>query len=118
MEMIHRCDEMLGSKLQFTEVFEALDKASNSLGWQETRVLARQAIIDRDPEIPASRMALAEVLIDIKRPKLAIEQLEWVLAREPANGEAQTLLKNASVAETLQRGNWEDTDTTHTKKLT
>ena len=119
LEMVHRCDEMLHSKQLFAEVFNALDKAAKALNWTETSVFACQAVVELDPGKTASRLAFAEALLNVGRPNQAIEQVEWVLAREPANGEAQTLLKNASVAETLQRGNWEDTETTfHTKKLT
>jgi len=119
LEVVRRCDELLRGKQVFPQVFITLNKAAASLDWQETQVLACRAVVALDSEKTAPRLILSEVLLNVKRPQEAIEQVEWVLAREPANGEAQTLLKNASVAETLQRGNWEDTDTTfHTKKLT
>ncbi|MCZ6674699.1 MAG: tetratricopeptide repeat protein [Verrucomicrobia bacterium] len=116
LELVHRCDEALRKKQALPEVFLALEKAGYALGWLETQVLACQAVVELEPEKSAPRLALARILVEAKRPQQAIDHLEWVLAKEPANGEAQTLLKNASVAETLQRGNWEDTETTfHTK---
>lgn len=109
--LVRRCDEWLLKKQVFPEVFVALNQACGRLGWIESQVMACRAAVDLEPEKGARRIALAEVLIEIKRPQEAIEHLERALALEPANGEAQTLLKNASVAETLQRGNWEDTTT-------
>ena len=117
LELVHRCDEALRKKQIFPEVFLALEKASESLDWLETQVLACQAVVDLRPDKSAPRLAMANVLLRAKRPHQAIEHVEWVLAKEPANGEAQVLLKNASVAETLQRGNWEDTDTTFHSKV-
>ena len=117
--LIRRCDEQLRGKQVFSELFLSLDKAAEALDWPESRVVACRALTELWPDKTDHRLALARVLLDVERPQKAIEQLEWVLAREPANAEAQTLLKNASVAETLQRGNWEDTDTSfHTKKHT
>lgn len=117
LELIQRCDEVLRKKQVFPEIFQALEKAGEALGWLETRVLACRAVVELQPSKSAPRLALAKVLLQAKRPQLAIEQMEWVLANEPANGEAQALLKDASVAETLQRGNWEDANSSfHSKK--
>lgn len=111
LELIHRCDEALLRKQLYPELFLALEKAGRALGWIENQVLACRALIELEPGLCAHRLSLAKNLLEAKRPLEAIEQLEWTLAKEPTNGEAQTLLKNASVAETLQRGNWEDTTT-------
>lgn len=117
LAVVRRCDEHMRDKVCLREVFESLEQAARALEWPETRLLARRAIVEIEPENLPAKLAYADSLLEFKRPKPAIEQVEWVLAREPANGDAQTLLKNASVAETLQRGNWEDTDSTfHTKK--
>ena len=116
--MIRQCDEQLRQKQVFTELFVGLDQAAAALSWPESRVVACAALTDLMPGKADYRLTLARTLLDVERPQQAIEHLERVLAQEPANAEAQTLLKNASVAETLQRGNWEDTDTTfHSKKL-
>ena len=116
-ELVRRCDVALRKKQVFTELFVELGKAARVLGWLETQILACQGVVHLSPEKSAPRLLLAEVLVEAKRPQQAIEHLEWVLAREPANADAQTLLKNASVAETLQRGNWEDTDTSFHSKV-
>ena len=117
LEMVHYCDGLLREKQVHPQLFVGLDAAARLLEWPETRVMACQALVDLQPDKSSSRLALAENLIQVKRPQESIELLEWVLAREPSNSDAQTLLKNASVAETLQRGNWEDTGTTfHSKK--
>jgi len=117
LALLLKCDELLRAKQIFTELFVAMDKAAEALGWLESRVVACKALSELESEKVAPRLALAQVLIEVGRPQQAIESLEWVLSKEPSNASAQTLLKNASVAETLQRGNWEDTGTSfHSKK--
>ena len=112
-----RCDEQLRQKQVFSELFRSSDQAAEALGWSESRVVACRALSELEPDNVSPRLALAQVLMEVKRPQQSIEHLEWVLAKDPSNADAQLLLKNASVAETLQRGNWEDTDTSfHTKK--
>lgn len=115
--LISRCDDELKKKQSFAEIFYRLREAGEALGWIETKIFACKAVIDIEPDKIGPRLDLATALLEAERPQQAIEHLEWVLAKEPSNGNAQTLLNNASVAETLQRGNWEDTDTTfHAKK--
>ncbi len=117
LALMLKCDEQLRAKQFFSELFISMEKAAEALGWTESRVFACQALSELEPDNVAPRLALAEVLMEVGRPQLAIVSLEWILLKEPANAHAQTLLKNASVAETLQRGNWEDTDTSfHSKK--
>ena len=117
LDLVSRCDEALRKKQVFPEIFVALEKASESLEWLENKVLACRAIVELRPEKIAPRLALAEVLLKAQRPQETIDLVEWVLAREPTHAEAQELLKNASVAETLQRGNWDDTDTSFHSKI-
>ena len=118
IELIRRCDERLRDKQVFSELFFTLDRAAEALAWNETRLVIYRALTDLRPDKIPLRLQWAQLLLDMKRPQQSIECLEWVLAKDPGNSGAQTLLKNASVAETLQRGNWEDTDSSfHSKKL-
>ncbi len=116
-EVVHRCDEALLKGEIHGELLTSLGRAAQRLDWPETRVFACRARIDLDPDNVPSRLTLANVLMQVGRPVEAIEHLEWILLKNPSHGEAQTLLKNASVAETLQRGNWEETDTSFFRKL-
>lgn len=117
LEVVFLCDEALLKGEVHYELFAALGRAAQQLDWPETRVFARWATVGLDPENVSSRLALAKILIEVGRPIEAIEQLEWILRKNPSHGEAQSLLKSASVAETLQRGNWEETDTSFLRKL-
>ncbi len=117
LQVVYCCDEALVNGEFHGELFDSLRKAAKLLDWPETRVFACRAKVSLEPDKAPSRMALANVLLEIGRPKEAIEHAEWILSKNPSHGEAQTLLKNASVAETLQRGNWEETDTSFFRKL-
>tara|TARA_Y100000588_G_scaffold277927_1_gene294497 strand:+ start:978 stop:1289 length:312 start_codon:yes stop_codon:yes gene_type:complete len=91
---------------------DRLQAAGIALKWTETILFSWKTLSDLEPDNIRFRLESATVLSNAERPQKAIERLEWVLAKEPANADAQTLLKNTSVTETLQRGNWENTDTT------
>ena len=117
LQVVYRCDEALFKGEIHGELFESLGRAAKLLDWPETRVFACWAKVGLSPENVPSRLALANVLLEVGRPVEAIEHVEWILLKNPSHGEAQTLLKNASVAETLQRGNWEETDTSFFSKL-
>ena len=117
LQVVYRCDEALMKGEIHRELFGSLGRAAQHLDWPETKVFACWAKVGLDPEHVPSRLALANVLLEVGRPVEAIEHVEWILSKNPSHGEAQTLLKNASVAETLQRGNWEETDTTFFRKL-
>ena len=117
LEVVYRCDEALLKGEIHGELFTSLGRAAKRLDWPETRVFACWAKVGLDPENLPFRLALANVLLQVGRPEEAIEHLEWILLKNPSHGEAQTLLKNASVAETLQRGNWEETDSSFFRKL-
>lgn len=117
LEVVYRCDEALLKGEIHGELVASLGRAAKRLDWPETRVFACWAKVGLDPENVSARLALANVLLEVGRPEEAIEHVEWILLKNPSHGEAQTLLKNASVAETLQRGNWEETDTSFFRKL-
>ena len=108
LQVVYHCDEALVKGEVHGELLASLGLAAKRLGWPETRVFAHWAKVDLDPEHLSYRLDLVEVLLEVDRLQEAIEHLEWVLDKHSSLGEAQTLLKNASVAETLRRGNWED----------
>lgn len=85
-----------------------LGEAATALGWKETAVFAYEALRDIEPDNPATLVALGRAHLAAGRPPAAVQCAEAALRIESFNGPAQTLLKDASVAQTMQAGRWED----------
>jgi tetratricopeptide (TPR) repeat protein len=84
-----------------------LGQAATALGWPETAVFAHEAASDLEPDRPDVWISLGSAYLAAGRPADAIGAANQALELQSANAEAQTLLRNASVAETLLKGKWE-----------
>lgn len=85
-----------------------LGSAANALGWHETAVFAFDALRENAPDDLANLVALGRAHLGAGRADAAVRCAEAVLGRESINGSAQSLLKDASVAQTMKAGRWED----------
>lgn len=105
----------LGSAQKMLEVdpnsvagLRLLAGAASALGWHETAVFACEALRENAPDDWANLVALGRAHLGAGRADAAVRCAEAVLAREPINGAAQSLLKDASVAQTMKAGRWEE----------
>lgn len=88
-----------------------LGGAASALGWHETAVFACEALRENAPDDLANLIALGRAHLGAGRADAAVRCAEAVLARESIHGAAQSLLKDASVAQTMKAGRWgEDGD--------
>lgn len=85
-----------------------LGTAAGALGWHETAVFAFEALRENAPDDLANLVALGRAHLGAGRADAAVRCAEAVLARESINGPAQSLLKDASVAQTMKAGRWEE----------
>lgn len=85
-----------------------LGDAAAALGWRETAVFAAEARLELDPQDVAVLVALGRAQLAAGRADAAVRAAEAALRLEPIHGPAQALLKDASVAVSLRRGNWEE----------
>lgn len=85
-----------------------LGGAASALGWHETAVFAFEALREAAPDDLANVVALGRAHLGAGRADAAVRCAEAVLARESINGAAQSLLKDASVAQTMKAGRWEE----------
>ncbi len=84
-----------------------MGQATTALGWSETAVFAYEAACDLETERPDIWVSLGGAYLEAGRATDAIQVAEEALRLHPANAEAQTLLRNASVAVTMAKGEWE-----------
>lgn len=85
-----------------------LGQAADALGWHETAVFAYEALRANEPDDLAILVALGRAHLGAGRADSAVRCAETVLAREAINGPAQALLKDASVAQSMKSGRWEE----------
>lgn len=75
--------------------------------WPETAAFAREAVRELRPHDRANLIALGEAFIGAGQPAEAMGIAGHVLREDPADGPALELLHDASIAQTVARGNWE-----------
>ncbi len=84
-----------------------LAEAAGGLGLPETVAFAFEAVRELEPDNRANLLALGEAWIAAGKPAEAVKTADLLLRQKPADAEAQALLRKASVAQTVTKGNWE-----------
>ncbi|MEI6053349.1 MAG: tetratricopeptide repeat protein, partial [Opitutaceae bacterium] len=84
-----------------------LSEAASGLGLLETAAFALDAVRELEPDNRANLLALGEAWIAAGKPAEAVKTADALLKLKPADAEAQSLLRKASVAQTVTKGNWD-----------
>lgn len=84
-----------------------LAEAAQGLGLPETVAFAFEAIRELEPDNEQNLLALGEAWFAAGRPVEALQVADELLRRKPASGDAQKLMRKASIAQTVTRGGWE-----------
>ena len=77
------------------------------LGLNETAVFARESIRDLKPDNISNLFELGEVYYVVGRNEDAVRIGDDVLAKEPSNTQATSLVRRASVAYSIKEGGWD-----------
>lgn len=85
-----------------------LGKAAAAAGFLNTAVFALEHARRLDPKNFAIAIELGRAYIEAGQAENAVKVGETLVVADPANAEAQDLVKDASVAATLNRGRWEE----------
>jgi hypothetical protein len=107
--MRERADKLLKSDPTSVTALKLLAGAAAQLGWKETAVFAREAVRELAPHDQANLIALGEALLTVDRPADALRIADDILRHRPVDGDAQNLMRKASIAQTVAKGNWEKT---------
>lgn len=86
---------------------KSLAESATSLGMMETAAFAWESIREAQPKDHDTLIHLAEALIAAKLHKEAVVVAEELLRMRPQDGDAHALMRKASVAQTMDKGNWE-----------
>jgi tetratricopeptide (TPR) repeat protein len=84
-----------------------LAEAAGGLGLLETVAFALDAGREIEPDNRANLLALGEAWITAGKPAEALKAADAILKTKPADADAQNLMRKASIAQTVTKGNWD-----------
>ena len=82
-------------------------EAAGGLGFLETVAFALDAVRELEPGNRANLIALGEAWLAAGKPAEALKVADEILVTKPMDADAQTLMRKASIAQTMTKGNWE-----------
>ena len=117
LEVIAEAEKQLSVCPENEPVLKTLAAAAASLQFWGTAAEAYQSIARFKPDNEKNLLALADALVKSKQPDSAMQVCERILKKNPSNGDAQALARSASVIKTMEKGDWENTEVSATKKV-
>jgi len=108
-EQFARAESRLAKNPYDTAALRVLGEAATALGWIEMAVFAYEAIRELEPANRANLFSLGTTLLAAERAADALKIADTLLAENPVDGDAQTLMRKASIAQTVDKGRWEET---------
>ena len=110
MKAMEEAEKALSSNPTNAVAGNLLAEAASAAGFHGTAVFARETIRDADPENLNNLYALGQAYLVNGDTENAIRVGSQILKKKPGDGEAQELLKQASVTVALDEGKWEESD--------
>ena len=106
-KLLESAEALLAKDPTSVAALKLLAEAAGGLGLPETVAFALDAVRELEPDNRSNLLALGEAWIAAGKPAEAVKTADAMLAQKPADAEAQALLRKASVAQTVTKGNWE-----------
>ncbi len=108
VKALESAQKLLESDPRSTAGLKMLGGAASALGWNETAVFAYEALREMEPQAIDTLVALGRAHLAAGRATAGVQWAEAALRSESLHPGAQALLKDASVAQTMQQGKWGD----------
>jgi tetratricopeptide (TPR) repeat protein len=115
LKAIESAEKLLLSDPNNIAALKSLAENSAALGLMETSAFAWECIREAQPKDHDTLVHLAEAYIAAKMHKEAVKVADDLLKLRPQDGDALALMRKASVAQTMDRGNWESQASFRTK---
>lgn len=106
-ENLARAEKLLARDPRNEAALRLLAEAAEALDWPETAVFAYEAIREQSPESRENLLALGRAWLRAGKPGEALRVADEILRHHPVDGDAQTLMREASIARATQQGQWE-----------
>jgi len=103
-----QAEEMLNSSPQNAVALKALGDAASAMELWHTAAFAYEEYRKQEPQDTEVLNALGKAYIEAKEPQKAVNAAARVLQANPADETAQDLMRRASVAQTMDKGRWEE----------
>jgi tetratricopeptide (TPR) repeat protein len=100
-------EKMLQADPTNIAALKSFAESATALGLMETAAFAWECIRDLQPKDHDTLVRLAEAYIAAKMHKDAVRVADELLKIRPQDGDALALMRKASVAQTMDKGNWE-----------
>ena len=97
-------DKLLLRDADSVSALTLLGEAATVLGWNETAVFAYEAALELAPDRLFLMLSLGHALLAVGRAPEAVKAAQRMLFDQPNNADAQSLMRNASVAVTMAKG--------------
>lgn len=104
---IDNAEKMLLADPSNVAALKLLAESATQLELYETAAFAWEGIRDAQPKDHDTLLRLGEAFLTAKMPKEALKVADDLLHIKPQDGDALALMRKASVAQTMHKGNWE-----------
>lgn len=105
---LQTAEKMIGDDPHSVAGYKLLGEAAMALGMKRTAVLAYEGAREADPASLEIGVALGNAYIESGQPKEAIRVGDELLRDHSGNEQAADLVRRASVAQTMDKGKWEE----------
>ncbi len=106
--VLEESEKLLSTNPTNIQALRLNGQAAEAMGLWATAALAYDGIREIKEDDVDNLMALGNALIQAGQPKEAIKWGERILELQPGHGDAQALLRQASVAITMDKGKWDE----------
>jgi tetratricopeptide (TPR) repeat protein len=107
VEALEAAETWLTANPSDTSAHRALAHAAEALDLPATTVFAYESILAEEPDNVANLLSLGNAYWAAGRNADAVKAGDRILSKDPANREAQALIKRASVSQSIDSGGWE-----------
>lgn len=114
---IESAEKLLMADPNNIPALKSLADSATALGLMETAAFAWECMREAQPKDHDTLVHLAEAYIAAKQHKEAVRVADELLKLRPQDGDALALMRRASVAQTMDKGNWESSGTSFRSKL-
>lgn len=106
-KVLEMAEGMLAKDPTSVPALKLLAEAAGGLGLLETVAFALDAVREIEPDNRANLLALGDAWIAAGKPAEALKAADAILKTKPADADAQNLMRKASIAQTVTKGNWD-----------
>lgn len=105
---LETAEKMLASDPTSLPALKLLAEAAQGLDMPDTVAFAWEAIHELNPTDREALLNFGEACLVAKRPKDALRAADELLKSRPQDGDALSLMRKAAIAQTTEKGNWDD----------